>query len=249
MGAFLLYEDLQPEGLAALDAATSEEESRKILSELLGMPQVGLRQEVLLELYMNGLRFARSNSFSVEKTSTFFSIIKRNHEEMTEAFLPPDRSWEYFKSLLEAHSVQRPPHSVGIFTLAELKAITEFALTHYYALFKLYRYAFTLRHVKELDVRTSWAELPPASFPPLGEGVEYDPLADTEPAPAPAAPPPVEIPPIELHADVPDSVKEAVEAQIAAQVSAMRAQLEQQYAERAAQHEEQIKALEASVKA
>ena len=158
---FLLYADLQPEGLAALDAAPTEEAARVILSELLGLPLGDLRQEVLLELYMNALTFARSKGFSVEKTSTFVSIIKRNHEEMAEAFLPPDRSWEFLKSLLERHSVQRPPHSVGIFTLDELKAITGFALTHYYAHFKLYRYAFTLRHVKEIDVRTAWAELPP----------------------------------------------------------------------------------------
>ena len=64
-----------------------------------------------------------------------------------------------------------------------------------------------------------------------------------------AVPPPVVIPPIELHADVPDAVKEAVEAQIAAQVAAMRAQLEQQYAEKAQIHEEQIKTLEAAVAA
>ena len=244
-GAFLLYADLQPEGLAALDAAVDEAAQRATLSELLALPQAGLRQEVLLELYMNAISFARSKAFSVEKTSTFFSIVKRNHEEMTEAFLPPDRSWEYFKSLLEAHSVQRPPHSVGIFTLSELKSITEFALTHYYAHFKLYRYAFTLRHVKEIDVRTSWAELPPSSFAPLGEGIEVDPLAEPEAAPAPAPPPSIEIPPIQLDADVPDDVKQAVEAQIAAQVAAMRAQLEQQYAERTKEHEDLIKQLEA----
>lgn len=245
---FLLYADLEPEGLARLDAAPDEDAARAILAELLKLPtQSGLRQEVLLELYMNTLRFAREKGFSVEKTSTFFSIIMRNHKEMVDAFLPPDRSWEFLKSLLERHSVQRPPHSVGIFTLDELKAITSFALTNYYAHFKLYRYAFTLRHVKEIDVRTSWAELPPASFPPLGTGVEVDPLAEAAPAPAPAAPIPIEIPPIELHADVPDAVKEAVEAQIAAQVAAMRAQLEQQYADSAAQHVEQIKSLEQPV--
>ena len=251
---FLLYADLQPEGLAALDAAPTEEAARVILSELLGLPLGDLRQEVLLELYMNALTFARSKGFSVEKTSTFVSIIKRNHEEMAEAFLPPDRSWEFLKSLLERHSVQRPPHSVGIFTLDELKAITQFALTYYYANFKLYRYAFTLKHVKEIDVRTSWNELPPESFPPLDTGVEFDPeqlAAEQAAAMAePVEPPkPIEIPPIELHADVPDAVKEAVEAQIAAQVAAMRAQLEQQYAERAAQHEDQIKSLEAQVAA
>jgi len=247
---FLLYADLEPEGLARLDAAKDEDAARAILAELLKLPaQSGLRQEVLLELYMNTLRFAREKGFSVEKTSTFFSIIMRNHKEMVDAFLPPDRSWEFLKSLLERHSVQRPPHSVGIFTLDELKAITHFALTNYYAHFKLYRYAFTLRHVKEIDVRTSWAELPPASFPPLGTGVEVDPLAEAPAATAPAPPIPIEIPPIELHADVPDAVKEVVEAQIAAQVAAMRAQLEQQYADSAAQHVDQIKSLEAALAA
>ena len=95
--------------------------------------------DVLLELYINTLHFARKHGFSVEKTSAFFSIIKRNHEEMAEAFLPPHKSWDYLKSLLLAHSVQRPPYSVGIFTLAEVQLITEFALAYYYAHFKLYR--------------------------------------------------------------------------------------------------------------
>ena len=78
--------------------------------------------------------------------------------------------------------------------------------------------------------------------------VPYVPAPAEAPAPAPPAPAPIEVPPIELHADVPDSVKAAVEDAIAQQVAAMRAQLEQTDAERAQQHEEQIKALEAQLK-
>ena len=178
-GSFLLYADLQPEGLAALDACADDEETRRTLVALLAMPPGGgLRQEVLLELYTNALRFARDQGFSIEKASAFFSIVKRNHEEMAEAFLPPDRSWQYLKSLLLAHSVQRPPHSVGIFTLGEIQLITQFTLTHYYAHFKLFRYAFTLKHVKQVDVRTSWAELPPESFPSLADGMPFEPQAE-----------------------------------------------------------------------
>jgi len=273
-GQFLLWADLEPDGLAALDATTSEESFKATLKELLKLEGPALRMDVLLELYTNTLRFAREHGFSVEKASTFFSIIKRNHEEMAEAFLPPHKSWEYLKvctgcphqhpclrtmlpmtltmlpvviswqSLLLAHSVQRPPYSVGIFTLAEVQLITEFALTHYYAHFKLYRYAFTLKHVKEVHVRLSWAELPPASFPSLSEGVPYEPAPPPSEAPAVE---PIEIPPITLDVDVPDAVKKACEEQIAAQVAAMRAQLEQDYADRAAQHEEQIAKLEAAI--
>ena len=136
---------------------------------------------------------------------------------------------------------------MGIFTLAELQLITQFALDYYYLHFKLYRYAFTLRHVKSIDVRTSWAELPPDSFPSLLDGVPIEaPEPDAvEEAPPPS--PPVEMPPIALQADVPPAVREAVEGQIAAQVAAMRAQLESQYAERTAAHEAKIKELEATM--
>lgn len=249
-GAFLLYADLDPDGLAELDAAADEEATKATLVRLLKLEaDTPLRLEVVLELYLNTLRFAREQGFSIEKTSTLFSIVKRNHEEMAEAFLPPQKSWEYLKSLLLAHSVQRPPHSIGVFTLSELKLITDFALTYYYRRFKLYRYAFTLRHVKHIDLKTTFAELPPDSFPSLHDGIPFEPVkeeeAETPPPPPPA--PPVELPPIELHADVSDAVRAAVEEQIAAQVTAVRAQLEAQYAERTLAHEEQIKRLEASV--
>ena len=58
---------------------------------------------------------------------------------------------------------------------------------------------------------------------------------------------PIEVPPIELHADVPDSVKAAVEDAIAQQVAAMRAQigqLNQETAERKAAISEHLQHLE-----
>jgi hypothetical protein len=155
-----------------------------------------------------------------------------------------------WQSLLLRHAVQRPPHSIGVFNLAEVQLITNsFALPYYYDHFKLYRYAFTLKHVKEIGVRTSWTELPPGSFPSLAEAVPIEPAPEQEEPSSPGASfKPVELPPIELHADLPDAVKEAVEKQIQAQVDSVRKQLEEQYAERTAQHEAQIAALEAKAK-
>ena len=78
-----------------------------------------LRQEVLLEFLLNNFRFAREQDFSIEKVSTLFSIMLKNHDKMVEAFLPLEKSWEYFKALLLSHAVQRPPHSIGVFSLKE----------------------------------------------------------------------------------------------------------------------------------
>ena len=142
--------------------------------------------------------------------------------------------------------MQRPPYSVGIFQLSEVRDITQYALDSYYRNFALYRYAFTMRHVKEITTRSCWTELPPASFPALADGLPTEaaaPPADAAPAAEAAAPPP-----IALDIEVPDDVKRAVEEQIAQQVAAMRAALEAQYAERTAAHEQKILALEAAAK-
>lgn len=96
-GHFLLWADLQPEDLAELDGASDETAAKSILANLLHLDGEPSRVAVLLELYHNALAFARKHTFSVEKTSTFFSIVKHNHEEMVSGFLPPQKSWEYFK--------------------------------------------------------------------------------------------------------------------------------------------------------
>jgi|MDSW01.2.fsa_nt_gb hypothetical protein len=244
-GTFLLWADLSPEDLARLDGAVDEAATKAVLADVLRVldGENPLRAQVLLEFYANNLAFARERGFSAEKTSTFFSIMKRNHDEMVEAFLPQQKSWEYLQALVLAHAVQRPPYSVGIFQLSEVRDITQYALDSYYRNFALYRYAFTMRHVKEITTRSCWTELPPATFPSLADGLpteEAAPPADAAPA-AEAAPPP----PIALDIEVPDAVKAAVEEQIATQVAAMRAALEAQYAEKTAATEAKLAALEA----
>ena len=172
-GTFLLWADLSPEDLARLDGAVDEAATKAVLADVLRVldGENPLRAQVLLEFYANNLAFARERGFSAEKTSTFFSIMKRNHDEMVEAFLPQQKSWEYLQALVLAHAVQRPPYSVGIFQLSEVRDITQYALDSYYRNFALYRYAFTMRHVKEITTRSCWTELPPATFPSLADGL------------------------------------------------------------------------------
>ena len=162
----MLWADLKQKDLARLDEAADEAASRAILADALKVPtDDALRHDVLLEFYMNNLRFVRARSMSDEKTSTYFSIMKRVHEEACEALMTPQNSWEYFKALLLAHSVQRPPYSVGVFTLADAQTLTAHALETYFRHFKLYRYAFTMQHSKELTLRSSWIEVCLCSLP------------------------------------------------------------------------------------
>jgi len=85
-------------------------------------------------------------------------------------------SFGFFKLLATQSSVQRPPYSLGIFSFAEMKEMSEYMLSTYYRHYKIYQYAFTtlvrmdVQHVEPL-FETSVA------FEPLGFAMteeEYD---------------------------------------------------------------------------
>lgn len=245
----LLWSDLTLAHLERLDQMTDDAGVRSVLLELcLSDAEYPQRQDVLLEVFANLLNFARQHSFSAEKTSTLFSLMKRTHSEMVDAHLTAESCYELFKSLLLAHSVQRPPYSVGIFTLGEVKLITAYARDNYFRHFKLFRYGFTLKHEKTITLRNSHIEQPPSSFAPLSEAIPFEPepeSAEPEPEPEPAAGDDEEtgpslMAPIMLNVDLPPAVLEAVQAQLTTQMEALRASLERQHAVRTKQLERQL---------
>lgn len=87
------------------------------------------KERVLLEFYLNTLRFAAESKFTVEKTSALFSILKANHEEMVRGYLSIEQSLQYFQQLLLTHAVQRPPYSVGIFNYKDIELVTDYVNT------------------------------------------------------------------------------------------------------------------------
>ncbi|KAF4707881.1 hypothetical protein FOZ63_014834 [Perkinsus olseni] len=65
-------------------------------------------------------------------------------------------AFSLFRRLLLKHSVQRPPFSIRVFTLEEVKKITEFAVNTFFTHYKLYVY-MNIPH-RQLVVHSSPAE-------------------------------------------------------------------------------------------
>eukprot|EP00741_Cyanophora_paradoxa_P005214 tig00000852_g5054.t1 len=159
MAGSLVWSDLSVSQLQSLEGKLYSEEGIALLAEYVGLrrPAPLSREDVDFE-------------FSVEKTSAFFSIVKANHAKLEEENLGLKKSFEFFQSLLIRHSVQRPPFSVGLFSLPDVKLITDYVVDTYYRHFKLYQHAFTRLPVLDVDSTDTLVELPPF-FPPLSEGV------------------------------------------------------------------------------
>ena len=56
-----------------------------------------------------------------------------------------DASFSVFKEILLRHAIHRPPHSLAIFSLEDIKEIDLFAQDTFYRHYDMYKYALTIR--------------------------------------------------------------------------------------------------------
>ena len=79
-----------------------------------------------------------------------------------------DASFEMFKELLLRHAIKRPPYSLAIFSLSDIKKIDLFALDTFYRHFDMYTYALTVKDMLHLT-QSHMMETPKPSFAQLDE--------------------------------------------------------------------------------
>jgi len=142
------------------------------MAKLLGLPNHAedLRQGILMDLYLETIRYGKAAGFPADRMSAFFSIVKVNHFQATDERLTMEKSFQYFKDLLLRHSVHRPPYSIGLFSFQEIKAITDHMIDTYYRHYKLYQYAFTKRYTLDFKEPPPLVEVMP-ELVPLAEGM------------------------------------------------------------------------------
>lgn len=132
-----------------LDQDVSQEMMQNLLVQILGMSlnkqeQLDKRGHITLELFGYLVLFARENDFTAEQLSALYTIVASIHQLCLST--PYDNSRQCFqllKELLVCHSVNRPPYSTGMFSVSQVKSITDYVLQSYFKHFKLYKYAFT----------------------------------------------------------------------------------------------------------
>ena len=75
--------------------------------------------------------------------SCFLEIMLYLLKELLTNRSPEEKSFALFKELLLRHSVQRPPHSLAIFNLEDLKVINEHVNESFFRFYNMYVYALT----------------------------------------------------------------------------------------------------------
>eukprot|EP00941_MAST-03F_sp_MAST-3F-sp1_P000905 g905.t1 len=100
--------------------------------------------KILTDIYFYAFAFAKTNSFSLKKVSTFLTILQDIVERDLEGGMKSvDKSFERLQKHLLRLSLDRPPISYGIFTPLDARNIVSFMMENYYRQFKVYHTCFT----------------------------------------------------------------------------------------------------------
>ncbi|XP_071093016.1 cilia- and flagella-associated protein 119-like [Haliotis cracherodii] len=170
-----VWADLTVDDVDRINESLNADHIKNVLSDIFGLSdhRENLKSGIIMDLYYYTLQFARDNGFNREKTSAFFSIIKKTHEVCIETpFGNLDQTFNYFKALILCHAVNRPPHSIELFSADEVRKMTEYTINTYFRHFKMYKYAFT--PLVRLDLAINYIGLPMPSPPPSEAGDKAD---------------------------------------------------------------------------
>ena len=150
-----------------LRASETTESLQQALGQILSLGDAATASKqalIELDLYTYAILFARKQDFSADQVSAFFTILKCVHCMcVSTPFDNFQETFQYFKELLLKHSVNRPPWSTCLFSISQVKAVSEYVLTTYFKHFKLYKYAFTKR--VHLDLKFSYPGVPDSPEP------------------------------------------------------------------------------------
>lgn len=153
-----------------LGSATSSQ-LRLCVEAIMELPD-SMQGQILCDMYISAIKFAKLHSFSPLQISTLMSILKQVHAVCTSTpFGNFQDTFLYFKELMLLHSVNRPPWSLKVFGTAELTLVSQYIQDTYFRHFKMYKYAFTPKI--KLDLSLSYEGRAPSPVPSA--------TADTDP--------------------------------------------------------------------
>ena len=150
-----------------LRASETTEALQQALGDILrlGDAAASSKQALIeLDLYTYAILFARKQDFSADQVSAFFTMLKCVHCMcISTPFDNFQETFQYFKELLLKHSVNRPPYSTCLFSISQVKTVSDYVLASYFKHFKLYKYAFTKR--VHLNLKFSYPGVPDSPEP------------------------------------------------------------------------------------
>jgi hypothetical protein len=129
--------------VAELKLKKNLEDEITYICELFNLRQDSAKEQIIIDFYRDIYKFCLKNGFTIEKISTFFSIMyfTFNYAIMNKK-ITKEKSISVFNDILNYHCINRPPYFYEIFTYDDRTVILEFIKKGFYKNFILYENIF-----------------------------------------------------------------------------------------------------------
>lgn len=137
----LIFTDVSREDMdMMMQASTSREEVVAKLEKLMRLSKEdGLKAEVLADFHFHNFEFCQRSGFGSEKASTLLSLMRVLHSTaIVKQKAKVEQARALLEKLLQRHSRQNPPFSVGIFIKKEPDDIREYANTTFFRHYSMF---------------------------------------------------------------------------------------------------------------
>lgn len=173
----MAFTDVPREEMAEMRRCKTREEVKALLMKCMRISnEDGFQSEILGEFHFHNFGFCQKQCFSDEQASTLLSIMRLLHQRsVADSKMSIQDAFVLFRELMDSHSVQRPPYSVGVFSTAEQAAISDYVAETFFRHFKMYQYVYVKS--KELHLQLVSEDLAPPVPLAIGlhESHEVDP--------------------------------------------------------------------------
>ena len=116
--------------------------------------------------------FGLKQKFSARKLGCFMEVMNHVLRVLICDRPSEDEMYETFKDLLLRHAIQRPPVSLAIFNLADVKAVDLFVQDTLFKHFDMYAYALTVKDVLQLKTVPVFDKVEPTQVKELSKAAE-----------------------------------------------------------------------------
>ena len=101
-------------------------------------------KDIMIDLIHDAILFTNDNQFSYAKSILFLTIyIAIFQQVILKPFWEPNKVYKQYEKCILMHSVERPPFSVAIFNLADIKVIHEYFMYSFFRNLKFIMNCFT----------------------------------------------------------------------------------------------------------
>eukprot|EP00741_Cyanophora_paradoxa_P006466 tig00001003_g6261.t1 len=187
-----LWQTLSQKQIQDIIQAKDPEEAQRLLAEALNIKDhaTNLQSSIALDFHFFTMMFAKENSFSDDKISILFTVLKAVFDNARAKRPPVEECFKDLRVRLTNCAVQREPGSFRLFSAEEVRLITDFVTSTFFQHYKLYMYCLAndreeIRTRRRLFVETAAVPIPLSEYipPEPPKTPEPEPPAPEEPKP------------------------------------------------------------------